>query len=166
MERMQNQHLEIRPIEERDNPILASIIRHTLEEFGANHPGTVYYDAETDHLFEVFQTPQSWYFVAIHKQEVVGGAGIYPTRGLPEHTCELVKMYLLPSARGMGLGQYLLEQCFEKARQFGFKQMYLETMPELTHAVPMYEKNGFAYLKGPLGESGHFGCAIQMLKPL
>jgi putative acetyltransferase len=44
--------------------------------------------------------------------------------------------------------------------------MYLETMPELTIAVPMYEKNGFQYLEAPLGNSGHFGCAIQMLKQL
>ncbi|WP_343030567.1 hypothetical protein [Phnomibacter ginsenosidimutans] len=44
--------------------------------------------------------------------------------------------------------------------------MYLETMPELTRAIPMYEKNGFHYLDGPMGQTGHFGCAIQMMKAL
>ena len=146
--------------------MLASIIRRTLEEFGANHPGTVYYDTETDHLYDVFQTAGSWYFVAEYQGEIVGGAGIYPTKGLPIDTCELVKMYLLPSVRRLGLGKHLLGKCFAKAREFGYKQIYLETMPELTIAVPMYEKYGFAYLKGPLGQSGHFGCAIQMLKQL
>jgi putative acetyltransferase len=44
--------------------------------------------------------------------------------------------------------------------------MYLETMPELTRAIPMYEQEGFRYLDGPMGNSGHFGCAIQMIREL
>ena len=37
-------------------------------------------------------------------------------------------------------------------------------MPELSIAVPMYEKFGFTYLSGPLGDSGHNGCNIWMMK--
>ena len=55
----------IRPIQPSDNPSLAIIIRNTLVEFGANHPGTVYYDSATDSLYEVFQKDLSAYFVAI-----------------------------------------------------------------------------------------------------
>ena len=55
----------IRPISLADNAAIANIIRRSLEEFGANHPGTVYYDDSTDHLFELFQsTPLSAYFIA------------------------------------------------------------------------------------------------------
>ncbi len=158
--------ITIRPINETDNKAIAFVIRQTLEEFKANHPGTVYYDKETDRLFEVFRQTGSWYFVAEKNGEIIGGAGVYPTPGLPEATCELVKMYLRPPGRGLGLGKFLLHQCFAKAKELGYKKMYLETMPELTNAVPMYEKNGFKYLDGPLGNSGHFGCAIQMLKEL
>jgi putative acetyltransferase len=39
-------------------------------------------------------------------------------------------------------------------------------MPELVNAIPMYEKSGFTYLDGPMGNSGHFGCAIRMIKTL
>jgi putative acetyltransferase len=156
----------IRPIGPADNEILARIIRSTLEEFGANHPGTVYYDESTDHLSDVFTARGSWYFVAEKDGQIMGGGGVFPTEGLPPGTCELVKMYLLPAARGTGLGKYLLHACFDKARELGYTQMYLETMPELTIAVPMYEKFGFRYLDGPMGNSGHFGCAIQMLKTL
>ncbi|HSR37731.1 MAG TPA: GNAT family N-acetyltransferase [Phnomibacter sp.] len=163
---MQFKDFTIRTITPDDNAALARIIRSTLEEFKANHPGTVYYDEETDQLSRVFEATGSWYFVAEAQGEIVGGAGIFPTNGLPEGTCELVKMYLLPSARGTGLGKCLLHSCFDKARELGYTQMYLETMPELIIAVPMYEKNGFKYLEGPLGNSGHFGCAIQMLKKL
>lgn len=44
--------------------------------------------------------------------------------------------------------------------------MYLETMPELKIAVPMYEKLGFTYLNEPQGNSGHGGCDIWMIKDL
>ena len=161
---MQHQQVEIRPIEVRDNKILAGIIRSCLEEFGANHPGTVYYDESTDRLSEVFETPGSAYFVAEVNGSLAGGGGIFPTPGLPAGTCELVKMYLAPNARGTGLGKKLMQLCLEKAKELAYEKVYLETMPELTKAIPMYEKFGFTYLDGPLGNSGHFGCAIQMMK--
>ena len=61
--------------------------------------------------------PRSHYFVAEINGEV-GGGGIYPTDGLPEDTCELVKMYLLPQARGAGLGRTLIEKCIDKAKNW------------------------------------------------
>src|SRR5690349_18039067 len=91
----------IRTIAPSDNAAIADVIRSTLKEFGANHPGTVYYDEATDHLYESFSsTPRSVYFVATYQDKILGGGGIFPTAGLPEDTCELVKMYLLPEARG------------------------------------------------------------------
>ena len=113
--------IHIRSIRTEDNPALAKIVRDTLAEFGANHPNTVYYDPTTDTLFEVFQTPRSKYFLAELNNEMVGGGGIYPTDGLPEDTCELVKMYLLPQARGHGLGRLLIAKCMEAAAENGFK---------------------------------------------
>jgi putative acetyltransferase len=156
----------IRDLRKEDNPVLAKIVRDTLAEFGANHPNTVYYDPTTDTLFEVFQTPRSKYFLAELNNKIVGGGGIYPTEGLPEDTCELVKMYLLPGGRGHGLGRTLIEKCIEAAAENGFKKIYLETMPELKQALSVYEKFGFKFLNGPLGNSGHTGCSLWMLKQL
>jgi putative acetyltransferase len=39
-------------------------------------------------------------------------------------------------------------------------------MPELTNAIGMYEKNGFEKIPGPLGNSGHTGCDVWMMKEL
>jgi putative acetyltransferase len=64
------------------------------------------------------------------------------------------------------MGKELLVQCFAAAKEMGYQSMYLETMPELTTAVPMYERNGFQHLNKPLGDSGHFACTIWMQKPL
>src|SRR4030095_3381382 len=131
-------HFHIRSIAQGDNDALAAIVKNTLAEFGANRPGTVFYDHTTDHLFELFQKGKSIYFVAEMDNRIVGGAGIFPSDGLPADTCELVKMYLLPHARGFGLGRTLIEKCIDAAKENGFKKIYLETMPELKQAMKVY----------------------------
>ena len=158
------QDIIIRTIEEKDNAAIANVIRKTLEEFSANHPGTVYYDASTDALFHLFQsTPRSIYFIAEKDGAVVGGGGIFPSPGLPDDTCELVKMYLLPQVRGIGLGKKIIQQCVTYAKEAGYQNIYLETMPELQLALKAYEKLGFEYINHPMGNTGHFGCELWML---
>jgi putative acetyltransferase len=159
-------NVTIRPIQPSDNPVIAAIIRDTLKEFGANHPGTVYYDPTTDALYELFQKERSTYNIAEVNGMIVGGGGIYPTDGLPADTCELVKMYLVPEARGTGLGSQLITLCLGQAKANGFKRVYLETMNELKAALSVYAKKGFTYLDGPMGNSGHFGCPLWMIKEL
>jgi putative acetyltransferase len=158
--------MEIRPIESRDNEALAKVIRTALAEFGANKPGTVYFDPTTDALFELFRTPGSYYYVATIDEKVVGGCGIFPTENLPDGTCELVKLYVAKEARGTGLGKQLMEQSMSWAKENGYTDVYLESMPELKKAVSIYEKVGFQPLDHPLGNSGHDGCDIWMLKEL
>lgn len=159
-------NIEIREIQQSDDAELALVIRQTLKEFKADKPGTVYYDVSTDHLSELFTVANSVYFVAIQDGHVLGGAGIFPTEGLPGDSLELVKMYLLPEARGQGLGKTLILKCIEEARNKGFKRIYLETMAELEKAVKAYEKLGFTLLDAPLGNSGHHSCELWMVKDI
>ena len=157
--------ITIRPITPDDDAVLARVIRDTLTEFGAAKPGTAYYDDATDHLPALFATtPRSAYFVAERGGEVLGGGGIFPTTGLPTDTVELVKLYLLPAARGLGVGKALIQQCLDAAHAAGYARVYLETTEELTQAIPLYEKLGFTYLDHALGDSGHFGCQIWMIR--
>lgn len=160
------QDLIVRKIKAGDDARLAAVIRETLAEFNANKPGTVYFDPSTDHLSEVFKAAKSIYFVAELNGTIVGGSGVYPTDQLPAGTCELVKLYLAPVARGKGIGRLLLEKCMEAAKHLGYSKMYLESMPELKIAIPMYERAGFTYLNGPQGNSGHTGCDVWMIKDL
>src|SRR5687768_4819450 len=118
--------IEVRTIIPSDNNAMAAIIRDTLAEFNADRPGTVFFDPSTDSLFELFQKPRSIYFVVLIDRSIAGGAGIFPSEGLPEDTCELVKMYLLPHARGKGIGKLLIEKCLDFARQQDYKRVYLE----------------------------------------
>ena len=156
----------LRPLRKEDNPTIASVIRSVLAEFKANKPGTVYYDPTTDDLFQLFSFPLSAYWILELDGKIVGGSGIFPTEGLPEGCCELVKLYLLPEARGKGYGKILIERSLQSAREAGFKEVYLETMPELKMAMGLYERCGFTYLNAPLGNSGHFGCDLWMLRTL
>lgn len=158
--------ITIRTIEPKDNMALAKVIRTALAEFGANKPGTVYFDPTTDHLFELFQVPGAVYFIAEKEGQLVGGGGIYPTEGLPKKTCELVKLYLDASARGTGLGKLLLLKAMDWAKAYGYEQVYLESMPELAKAVSLYEQVDFKRINHALGNSGHDGCDIWMTKQL
>lgn len=155
----------LRNIEPQDNAAIAKIIRSCLKEFGADKPGTVYYEESTDNLFGLYSVERSVYFIAEIEGRILGGGGISPTNGLSEDTCELVKMYLLPEARGKGIGAALLNKCLETAKQKGFNKVYLESLPELSRAITVYEKFGFKKLSGPLGNTGHLS-GVWMIKEL
>jgi putative acetyltransferase len=159
-------NINTRPINAADNATIAAIIRAVLTEFGANKPGTVYYDPTTDDLFSLFSVEGSAYRILEIDGKIVGGSGIYPTQGLPDGCCEIVKLYLLPEARNKSLGKMLINECFNLAKVKGYNQVYLETLPELSNAVKLYEKCGFTYLSKPLGNTGHFGCELWMIKKL
>jgi putative acetyltransferase len=156
----------IRLIQPSDNPSIYKVIRSVFEEYNINKPGTAYFDECLPYLYETYTTSESAYFIVENNGKVLGGGGIFPTNGLSNDTCELVKMYLLPEARGKGVGQQLLNHCLEKARELGYTKMYLETLSELKEAIVLYEKNEFSYLKAPMGNSGHHSCSIQMIKKM
>ncbi|ANI90658.1 acetyltransferase [Arachidicoccus ginsenosidimutans] len=161
-----NKFFEIREIRSEDNPTVAKTIREVFHEFDAPQCGTVYSDPTTDNLYELFRTPKSVFFVAEINDMIVGSCGIYPTENLPEGCAELVKFYISKEARGKGLGKILMEKCFEAATNFGYTQLYIESLPVFSKAVSIYEKNGFKRLENPLGNSGHPTCNIWMIKNL
>jgi putative acetyltransferase len=151
-----------RLIQPEDNRELAAVIRGALEDFGVNKPGTVYTDPTTDALYELFQTPGSGYWVALDENRIIGGCGIFPTTGLPTGYGELVKLYLHRDYRGKGIGKQLLLKSFDLARELGYTQLYLESLPELNEAVHLYERVGFQQIPCRMGESGHFACDLWM----
>jgi len=158
--------LIIRQIREEDNQEVASLIRTVLKEHGVDKPGTVYYDPTTDDLFNLFKTEKSIYWIAVKGNKIVGACGVFPTQGLPDNCAELVKLYVLPEFRGQQIGLKLMETSFDSAKKIGYKSLYLETLPELTKAVGLYESLGFNLLEHSLGDSGHFACKVWMLKAL
>lgn len=158
--------INIRKVKPEDNLILATIIRGVFEELKAPRLGTVYSDPTTDNLFELFQEMKSCLWVAEVGTEIVGCCGIFPTVGLPEGCIELVKFYLSAKARGKGIGRELMDRSINSAKELGYSSIYLESLPAFSDAINMYKKQGFETLPAPMGESGHPGCDVWMVKEI
>jgi len=148
----------IRPIAPKDNEAVAAVIRVVMPEFGASGAGFAIHDSEVDNMAQAYTQPRTAYLVCEVDGKVIGGGGIAPLAGGDADTCELKKMYFLPSGRGLGLGQQVLQACLKTAQQHGFRYCYLETFNTMQQAMKLYEKNGFVKIPGALGHTGHFAC--------
>jgi putative acetyltransferase len=148
----------IRPIRPADDPAIERVIRQVLAELDATGEGFTDRDPELTDMAAAYGSLGAAYFVAEIDGELVGGGGIGPLAGADPGVCELRKMYLLPSARGLGLGRALLEACLEAARGLGYGECYLETLAQMDKARDLYRRFGFLPLEAPMGDTGHFGC--------
>ena len=156
----------IREIEAKDNEELANLVRSVILEMGAPKVGTAFEDKATDQMFETYQKEKARYFVVVYQNKVIGGAGIARLDDFQGNTCELQKMYFLPVARGKGLGAQLITVCLDKAKEFGFENCYLETLPYMEAAVKLYKKYGFLNLDKPMGNTCHYSCNVWMIKKI
>lgn len=139
---MSIQSLEVsrRSAENNDRDAIQDLIFGVLAEFGLalDLEGTDrdLADIEANYLdrggvFEVLVNSNG---------DILGTVGLFP---LDDQAVELRKMYFIPELRGRGLGQSLLSEMIEKARNLGFLRIYLETASVLKQAVHIYEKAGF-----------------------
>jgi putative acetyltransferase len=147
--------LEIRPIERADVPALLTIIANSRGEYGIAERGVELLEPVDHALYAHYQRQRTLYFVALLGGEVVGGAGVAPLAGEDPLTCELQRMYLRADARGLGIGDALLERCLTAARQFLYVRCYLETITQMQAALEFYGRHGFRDLQAPLGSTGH-----------
>ena len=93
-------------------------------------------------LDDIEKAYQNGYFGMIKNEagRYVGTFGLYQ---LSETTCEIRKMYLLPEARGKGLGKWMVNTLLEKAKALGYQKVELETASVLKEAIGLYKKIGF-----------------------
>ncbi|MCL4132343.1 UNVERIFIED_CONTAM: hypothetical protein GTU68_042832 [Idotea baltica] len=75
-------------------------------------------------------------------------------------------MYILKEGRGCGGGRLLMDVCLEAARAAGYTKMYLETVTAMKDAAAVYKKYGFKPISWPMGETGHGGCDVYMVREL
>ncbi|PCJ54443.1 MAG: GNAT family N-acetyltransferase [Planctomycetota bacterium] len=142
---------------------IAEIITTVGIEFGAVGEGFGPADAEVSAMSENYRNVnRSLYLVAEIDGEIVGGGGVAAFVGRPQ-TSELRKLFLLPKARGLGIGETISVQCLEYAKNHGYTECYLETMGGMKAAIALYQKLGFNILQEPLPGSAHCGCEIWML---
>ncbi len=158
--------IRIRPITPRDDAAIATVIRNVMPEFGAVGDGFAINDPEVDWMCRAYRAPRAAYFVVERDGIVEGGGGVAPLVGGDQATCELRKMYFLPTLRGLGAGRTLMSLCLDAARDFDYRRCYLETLAGMDAAMRLYERSGFHRLDAPLGDTGHGGCNAWYLRDL
>lgn len=156
--------IRISEITRAQDAAIKEIITTVGVEFGAVGEGYGPADAEVSAMSEHYlDANRSLYLVAEVDGKIVGGGGIAGFEGRPQ-TSELRKLFLLPSARGLGLGEAISRQCLEYAEKRGYTECYLETIGSMESAIALYYKLGFTILDEPFPGSVHGGCEIWMLK--
>lgn len=144
--------MEYREITGADDAALAAIIRTNLKTHQLDLPGTVYFDKNLDHLsdFYLADSAKRFYYIVTEQDEVVGGIGLAEI-DLFEDCAELQKLYLADRMKGSGTGYTMIRKIEEKARELGYRQMYLETHDNLPAAIHIYEKCGYREIEKPAG---------------
>jgi putative acetyltransferase len=144
--------MKFREISKADDAILAGIIRSNLKAYKLDIPGTVYFDNNLDHLSDYYlgDRAKRYYFIAVEDDEVIGGIGLAEFEFFDD-CAELQKLYLADRAKGRGIGYTLIRMVEDKARELGYKRIYLETHNNLTPAIHIYEKSGYREIEKPAG---------------
>jgi ribosomal protein S18 acetylase RimI-like enzyme len=79
---------------------------------------------------------------APHDGRLIGLVALRPVPDAPD-LCEMKRLYVSASARGLGLGRALALAVMEEGRRLGYRRMGLDTLPTMTEAQALYRSVGF-----------------------
>ena len=112
------------------------------------------YDDELDHLEAKYGLPEGRLYLLFCEGKAAGCIGL---RKIDERSCEMKRLYVRPEFRGRGLGTVLVEKIIQDAKDIGYSQILLDTLPFLQSAIRMYCSFGFyeieSYNNSPMDTS-------------
>lgn len=86
--------------------------------------------------------------------EPIGCVGLRVLGSSDKRCCEMKRLYTLPNVRGIGVGQALVDTILHIARELGYEEIKLDTLPSMESALSLYRKVGFreteAYYDTPI----------------
>ncbi|RTY72743.1 GNAT family N-acetyltransferase [Flavobacterium sp. GSP27] len=91
--------------------------------------------------------PNSFFYVAISKSEIVGylkiNIGDAQTENINKNALEIHRIYVLQTFHGKNIGQLLLNEVKKIAQRTGVDYIWLGVWEENHRAIRFYTKNGF-----------------------
>ncbi|KAJ5730836.1 uncharacterized protein N7483_005344 [Penicillium malachiteum] len=88
--------------------------------------------------------------------------GCVALRRSADNWCEMKRLYVLPEARGLRLGNNLVVAVLERASALGYRGIRLDTLPDMTAAQRLYRRYGFVeispYYDTPIKTTIFMGC--------
>ncbi len=129
-------------------PQIKELIFGVLREYGLPVDETAGPDADLNNVEANYPkgSRSVFWIVRDSANELVGTMALAE---LNEKECELQKMYLLKSARGKGLGKYMMEQSISIAKKLNYSTILLETDGVLKEAINLYRNFGFEKYENP-----------------
>jgi len=107
------------------------------------------YPAESNHLLDIetLRQPEMRFFAAFRGSEVLAIGGCW----LHEGYAEVKRIYVTPSARGLGLAKSIMQRIEAEALVSGRAVMRLETGIHQPESLGLYRRLGYADC-GPFGD--------------
>jgi ribosomal protein S18 acetylase RimI-like enzyme len=96
--------------------------------------------AELAALPAPYEPPRGALFIAYVDSAVAGCVALRP---LNDGAAEMKRLYVRPSYRSSGVGNYLVDAVIDAARQASFPTLRLDTLASMTSAQALYRKLGF-----------------------
>jgi GNAT superfamily N-acetyltransferase len=94
-----------------------------------------------------------------HAGDALGCVGVRPLDAAV--VCEMKRLYVRPAARGSGVGRALIGAIIESAKELGYAEMKLDTLPWMDSAMALYRQFGFeeiaAYCDNPVPGTRYLG---------
>lgn len=137
----------IRAYEQKDFDAVARLVETVLREFGfgANVGGA---RADLENIQTNYAGARAGFWVAEHGGAVCGTVAIrQKNEPKDETTCELKRLYVDSSMRGIGIGAALYAHAESFARAAGYGRIWLDSSRKFTAARRLYEKNGFVLVE-------------------
>jgi GNAT superfamily N-acetyltransferase len=132
-------------------------MRNLFRAYAAALPFSLEYQgfaAELAALPAPYVGPGGCLLLARHEGSAAGAVGLKP---LASGIAEIKRLYVMPAARGTGLGRRLAERAVAEARARGYRRVRLDThRPSMAAAIMLYRHLGFVeippYQANPGGE--------------